>query len=184
MESLPPRAAAPPSGGFPPPEDSQRSPVSPRKGAWDARFRRISPKNGSSAKETGGVGGKWMSKMRLTPATTKPLVPVTERKSQEENKLVITHIKKDEDDKWDITPDGGSAGREGRQFTVANVGNNGRIYLRCVNHSCLTVMRFCFSSRNLEGIGDIPRVHSNFVLFPSFFFFSPPVFPFPSSPMS
>jgi len=30
----------------------------------------------------------------------------------------------------DITPDGGSAGREGRQFTVANVGNNGRIYLR------------------------------------------------------
>jgi hypothetical protein len=32
--------------------------------------------------------------------------------------------------KVDITPDGGSAGREGRQFTVANVGNNGRIYLR------------------------------------------------------
>lgn len=30
----------------------------------------------------------------------------------------------------DITPDGGSAGREGRQFAVANVGNNGRIYLR------------------------------------------------------
>ncbi|RFU25691.1 hypothetical protein B7463_g10639, partial [Scytalidium lignicola] len=35
--------------------------------------------------------------------------------------------------KFDITPDGGSGssgGREGRQFTVANVGNNGRIYLR------------------------------------------------------
>jgi hypothetical protein len=30
----------------------------------------------------------------------------------------------------DIAPDGASAGREGRQFTVANVGNNGRIYLR------------------------------------------------------
>ncbi|KAJ4306730.1 Guanine nucleotide exchange factor lte1 [Collariella sp. IMI 366227] len=30
----------------------------------------------------------------------------------------------------DITPDEGSAGREGRQFAVANVGNNGRIYLR------------------------------------------------------
>jgi hypothetical protein len=29
-----------------------------------------------------------------------------------------------------ITPDGGSAGREGRQFTVGKVGNNGRIYLR------------------------------------------------------
>jgi hypothetical protein len=35
-----------------------------------------------------------------------------------------------EDVKQDIAPDGGSAGREGRQFTVANVGNNGRIYLR------------------------------------------------------
>jgi hypothetical protein len=35
-----------------------------------------------------------------------------------------------EDARNDITPDGGSAGREGRQFTVAKVGNNGRIYLR------------------------------------------------------
>lgn len=35
-----------------------------------------------------------------------------------------------EDVKYDITPDGSSAGREGRQFTVAKVGNNGRIYLR------------------------------------------------------
>jgi hypothetical protein len=35
-----------------------------------------------------------------------------------------------EDLKFDITPDGGSAGREGRQFTVAKVGNNGKIYLR------------------------------------------------------
>lgn len=30
----------------------------------------------------------------------------------------------------DLAPDGTSGGREGRQFTVANVGNNGRIYLR------------------------------------------------------
>jgi hypothetical protein len=35
-----------------------------------------------------------------------------------------------EDGKVDVTPDGGSGGREGRQFTVAKVGNNGRIYLR------------------------------------------------------
>lgn len=35
-----------------------------------------------------------------------------------------------EDGKDEVAPDGGSAGREGRQFTVANVGNNGRIYLR------------------------------------------------------
>ena len=33
-----------------------------------------------------------------------------------------------------ITPDGGSGGREGRQFTVGNVGNNGMIYLRYVTH--------------------------------------------------
>lgn len=31
-----------------------------------------------------------------------------------------------------ITPDGSSGGREGRQFTVGNVGNNGIIYLRYV----------------------------------------------------
>jgi hypothetical protein len=30
----------------------------------------------------------------------------------------------------EVAPDGNSAGREGRQFTVAKVGNNGRIYLR------------------------------------------------------
>ena len=30
----------------------------------------------------------------------------------------------------DVVPDGLSGGREGRQFTVANVGNNGMIYLR------------------------------------------------------
>nr|AAQ73639.1 LTE1-like protein [Epichloe festucae] len=33
-------------------------------------------------------------------------------------------------DNAEVVPDGRSAGREGRQFTVANVGNNGRIYLR------------------------------------------------------
>lgn len=32
--------------------------------------------------------------------------------------------------KVDVTPDACPAGREGRQFIVANVGNNGRIYLR------------------------------------------------------
>lgn len=35
-----------------------------------------------------------------------------------------------EDLKYEVAPDGGSAGREGRQFTVAKVGNNGKIYLR------------------------------------------------------
>jgi hypothetical protein len=35
-----------------------------------------------------------------------------------------------EDVRNEVAPDGASAGREGRQFTVAKVGNNGRIYLR------------------------------------------------------
>lgn len=34
------------------------------------------------------------------------------------------------DARIDVTSDGCSASREGRQFRVANVGNNGRIYLR------------------------------------------------------
>ena len=58
---------------------------------------------------------------RKSPAP-KPLVPLAERRSQENDKAV--------DDKWDVTPDGGSAGREGRHFAVVNVGNNGKIFLR------------------------------------------------------
>ena len=49
---------------------------------------------------------------------------------RKENSINRRAKREAEDVKYDITPDGGSAGREGRQFTVANVGNNGRIYLR------------------------------------------------------
>lgn len=49
---------------------------------------------------------------------------------RKENSLNRRAKREAEDVKYDITPDGGSAGREGRQFTVAKVGNNGRIYLR------------------------------------------------------
>ncbi|CAK7220852.1 Guanine nucleotide exchange factor lte1 [Sporothrix eucalyptigena] len=72
-------------------------------------------------------------KKRTSPTNIpKSLLPATERKSQEENKLDRLSKKDAQDgsDKWEIAPDGSSAGREGRQFTVANVGNNGRIYLR------------------------------------------------------
>ncbi|RDA89635.1 hypothetical protein CP533_0746 [Ophiocordyceps camponoti-saundersi (nom. inval.)] len=51
------------------------------------------------------------------PPPLRPLLPVTERRSSEEKSGAVA-------------PDGSSAGREGRQFAVANVGNNGRIYLR------------------------------------------------------
>jgi hypothetical protein len=49
---------------------------------------------------------------------------------RKENSINRRARREAEDLKFDITPDGGSAGREGRQFTVAKVGNNGKIYLR------------------------------------------------------
>jgi hypothetical protein len=49
---------------------------------------------------------------------------------RKENSINRRARREADDLKFDITPDGGSAGREGRQFTVAKVGNNGKIYLR------------------------------------------------------
>lgn len=62
----------------------------------------------------------------------KSLLPVLERKSQEEKATARRMRNNSDAERSDIVPDGGSAGREGRQFTVGNVGNNGRIYLRYV----------------------------------------------------
>lgn len=78
------------------------------------------------------VGSKWVGKSRFnSSATSRPLVPASERISQEEKTAAWRTKRKGSDEKVDsITPDGGSGGRDGRQFTVANVGNNGRIYLR------------------------------------------------------
>lgn len=79
------------------------------------------------------------TEVRLAPAPrTKEagaLLPDASRKPREddvrqENMKGTRRKGSKEEAKFDITPDGGSAGREGRQFTVANVGNNGRIYLR------------------------------------------------------
>ncbi|KAL3428194.1 RasGEF domain-containing protein [Phlyctema vagabunda] len=72
---------------------------------------------------------------RLKAATGKRTPDLIKKKQLEdglrkENSISRRARKEAEDGKWDLTPEGGSAGREGRQFTVANVGNNGRIYLR------------------------------------------------------
>lgn len=70
-----------------------------------------------------------------SPTITQPksLLPLTERSSQEDKHPLRKFTKASHHDATlDITPDGGSAGREGRQFAVWNVGNNGRIYLRYV----------------------------------------------------
>ncbi|KAH7159699.1 hypothetical protein B0J13DRAFT_580917 [Dactylonectria estremocensis] len=78
----------------------------------------------------------------MLPTTARPLVPVTERRSHQPRRPSTTRGHREppttttdadqpnSSSKYDITPDGGSAGREGRQFAVSNVGNNGRIYLR------------------------------------------------------
>lgn len=62
---------------------------------------------------------------------TTPVLPFSERRPGQ-NAPVARARTNSELDRWDITPDGGSAGREGRRFAVSNVGNNGRIYLRYV----------------------------------------------------
>lgn len=103
-------------------------------------------KETSSPTKEASTPNKWPSLRSTTNTTTrmlppitnaalaKPLVPLSERRSHQRKPTPRTLKDSDSDHqgspRWDITPDGGSAGREGRQFTVANVGNNGRIYLR------------------------------------------------------
>ena len=115
-------------------ELSKRSVTSPRSHAQDARFARSLPYAVPGGREAPIASPRWPGKaMGQASSASRRLVPVTERKSQEEN-VYRWHIKREsEGERLDITPDGGSAGREGRQFTVANVGNHGRIYLRWVN---------------------------------------------------
>ncbi|KAI1372305.1 ras GEF [Hypoxylon crocopeplum] len=101
--------------------DSSRSQRSPKVAVRDSKSRRSPPLG-----QIGKIGG---SKVRLPGLNgSKPLLPASERRSggNDGNK---TKWEAD-GEKLNITPDGGSAGREGRHFTVANVGNNGHIYLR------------------------------------------------------
>lgn len=79
---------------------------------------------------SGSAGRKLKTRVAATATVAKPLVPITERRSQEDKNLTLRARSGGSCEKADITPDGGSGGRDGRQFTVANVGNNGRIYLR------------------------------------------------------
>ncbi|RYO88764.1 hypothetical protein DL766_005186 [Monosporascus sp. MC13-8B] len=101
---------------------STRTAKSPYVGVREPKFRRSPPRPLGHETDKSAKGGG------TSPvASSKNLVPVVERKSGD----VATGGRKDGDsEKSSITPDGGSAGREGRKFTVANVGNNGRIFLR------------------------------------------------------
>lgn len=114
-------------------KDVARAPVFLRPAPRDAAKARrpIPPRRAPDPNAPAAVANKPRTRTMPTQKVN-PLLPVTERKSQEEKAAPRRPRKNSEADKWDITPDGGSAGREGRQFTVANVGNNGRIYLRYV----------------------------------------------------
>lgn len=97
------------------------------------------PGNRSTPKPSGPVPTKpqpFQQTTRAPPPTrvsrTTPLLPLSERK-QGQNASLARARTNSELDRIDITPDGGSAGREGRRFAVSNVGNNGRIYLRYVS---------------------------------------------------
>ena len=120
-------------------DQNGRSPtLRPGRTPKDQKLRRAMPRsvgNGTNAPNARGDASP-LSRSATTklysPVTNQPksLLPLAERRSQEDE---TPHRKfaKDES-RLDITPDGGSAGREGRHFAVWNVGNNGRIYLRYV----------------------------------------------------
>lgn len=121
------------------------SPSRPAAGTRDPRFKRTSPRtpvapalrDASATYPKPSTTAPSLRAKRNSPTTAtggKPPNVMTERKSQGERSTLRTR-KGSESDKWDVTPDGGSAGREGRQFAVANVGNNGRIYLRYDLHA-------------------------------------------------
>ncbi|KAK4223185.1 guanine nucleotide exchange factor LTE1 [Podospora fimiseda] len=134
-DSIPQPPQYPPPRPPPPPILSGKSPQEARTKKSLPRLRKDGEK-GKAASARGAAAAIGLARTKLwassAAAQSKPLLPVTERKSRDEV-MAVRRAKKgshDDADKWDITPDGGSAGREGRQFAVANVGNNGRIYLR------------------------------------------------------
>lgn len=63
-------------------------------------------------------------------ASARPLLPPGQRRLGEQGASKAN--KSLESERWSPLADGNTVGREGRHFTVANVGNNGQIFLRCV----------------------------------------------------
>ncbi|PTB66400.1 guanine nucleotide exchange factor-like protein [Trichoderma citrinoviride] len=94
---------------------------------YDNTTRKVSGGSVSDAKET--TPPKPSTRVMRKPSTTgRPIVPLTEQRSV--SRTLSLARRDEEKDRWDVAPDGASAGREGRQFTVANVGNNGKLFLR------------------------------------------------------
>ncbi|KAE8452491.1 hypothetical protein EG329_000393 [Mollisiaceae sp. DMI_Dod_QoI] len=133
MEDAAPPMAAPPARTHTPESlrQRQRDRLSPR--GQFAKTSRIA----ESVRE---VDGSRKNGITLAPAPKPKAIgnrsPDLMKKKQvqdelrKENSVNRRARREAEESKYDVVPDGGSAGREGRQFTVAKVGNNGKIYLR------------------------------------------------------
>lgn len=116
-------------------KDVTRSTISLRPTPRDVTMARRPPPTTRNLNDRSAVPmtARRPSTRKVPSPKMKPLLPVLERKSQEEKGTARRMRNHSDAERSDITPDGSSAGREGRQFTVANVGNNGRIYLRYVS---------------------------------------------------
>lgn len=133
----PPLVAARPSYGMRSRPSTKRRKVPPLRtlqttaqgtGAQDDNSGRIPPSGDVPDAKDASPPKPPTKVMRKASTTGRPIVPLTEQKSLD---ITLSKGKRDgESDGWDVAPDGASAGRQGRQFTVANVGNNGKLFLR------------------------------------------------------
>lgn len=106
---------------------------------------------GVAVMDASKVHGKQTSGFTSIPQHSASLKrKLSERAGKKERQNSLRHVKNStevlrqrsaQSGGGNITPDGGSGGREGRQFTVGNVGNNGIIYLRYVRCCWETVLQ-------------------------------------------
>lgn len=96
-----------------------------------AEFPSLTPS--SSATSTSTKNGAFHRVVRKPSVGKQPLVPLSEARQYGLQRSASSRgaaHKDAESEKWE---DNASAARDGRQFAVSNVGNNGRIYLRYVS---------------------------------------------------
>ncbi|KAI9158608.1 Guanine nucleotide exchange factor LTE1 [Paramyrothecium foliicola] len=117
--------AAPMQHGISPP-----TPTSSKGTIRDVRGKPTSPKIIIPSSRDSSTPKKPVKALRIPPATGRPLLPAAERKLHMETNGTRSRKDSAPGTRADVPSDGIAAGREARQFTVANVGNNGRIYLR------------------------------------------------------
>ncbi|OAA63198.1 low temperature essential 1 [Cordyceps fumosorosea ARSEF 2679] len=111
------------------PKSSKRS--SPRAAASPI-IPALSPAVAGAASSSSASAKPTAHRLPRKPSVGKqPLLPLTEARHYHHGRSTSrAGPRETESEKWDTTWDNPSAARDGRQFAVANVGNNGRIYLR------------------------------------------------------